>query len=1228
MLLERLQGIAITQGATTARTDEFETTLLEVMRALIRQLDTQGSGFRGFEALDAAYQRHLRDVETDPDAPIEVIEMLGRAIGGGLAIAGQIVLGAPTAAAAGALADQGGAVATYLARKLPDERDVELVRNPVAALTPLFLRGIEDLSRPFICLVFDTFEQTRHLIEPWLFDVVRGRYGSLPATTLFVISGQEGLEESRWARFGDLIDPFEIDAFSEDDAREYLRRKGIEGEALVNAILEITGRLPLLLATLAAQRPSNADEISEPNTTAIQAFLKLAPDAAHRQAALSLAVPRFLNRDIADVVLGSADTRYQWLLAQPFVDERSVGWIYHAVVRPWMLREKARQSPEAWKALQLGLAEYYEHISNALAGSEHDLVASRQWRTAEVESLYHRCCAEPEKHGGLARFVQAFDVRRSFGRSTANALGDAARDTGDTAIENVADLCSALVDAIDAEDAAGVVTAWRSIQSHATLDDDETRAVAHAWHGRALLDASRIQEAIVEFDAALALDSYRAASWADRSLAYIVDDRNDEALHDLNEAIERELRPRARSQWRLVRAQVLMELGRPNDALVDIEDALEGEELRAPALAQRGRARIELGETERGLEDIREAVELDIGLAHIGYKQAGRALISSGDIERGIACFRDALRAHPPCLECWSEFATAVAQTPSGHPIAEELALVGVANDDPAIMACQAEALRLVGELSTALELFDASLSLRPDDAWTLAHRGACLRDMGRFDDAVRDLDRSLELEPARRAWVLAQRALALRISRRFADSLDSWDQAIQIDKDGWLYAQRAYTRALVGDLDASEIDLATAEDLAPDAPYLAHFRISILQQRGDDAAAIREIDALLTAEAPSAELLVQRARSLTKLGRGSEALDALREAQAEAPQDASIWEERARLLRVAGAYDEALTAVDEVIGAEEDDSWTHYLRGQILAGLHRPQEAISALETSLKLDGAVATTHAQLASILRHEGDIEGASKHVDLALQLDPAHGPSLIERALLLMGTEDWRAAADVLSEALNADAKADWAYFYRACCLLNLGEVPRAQEDLKRAGEALESPASWRSLAKIYDDLDRPADVAASYERLAQLTGADFEHENALGLAYSHLQRFGEALELYDAALERDVNDLYALYNKAVLLAVTDDDFSLVKRAASLLHSNLTDDSPVAKAYGLGGLAATQGDVATALQHLAFAVETSQDARRWAKRDIAWTSLRHHPEFESILAQPPNDETGTG
>jgi tetratricopeptide (TPR) repeat protein len=124
----------------------------------------------------------------------------------------------------------------------------------------------------------------------------------------------------------------------------------------------------------------------------------------------------------------------------------------------------------------------------------------------------------------------------------------------------------------------------------------------------------------------------------------------------------------------------------------------------------------------------------------------------------------------------------------------------------------------LAGDPARAYAAATLGLSLVPQDAGLLLDRALAAGSLGRFAEALADLDRALALEPRRaEAWVF--RASALRQLQRPAEAREAVDRALELDPDhpeGLL--ERGILRQAAGDAEGARADWQRLLAVAPDS--------------------------------------------------------------------------------------------------------------------------------------------------------------------------------------------------------------------------------------------------------------------------------------------------------------------------------------------------------------------------------------------------------------------------
>jgi hypothetical protein len=135
------------------------------------------------------------------------------------------------------------------------------------------------------------------------------------------ISGQKPLSPNLWGEYIPIIADISLEPFSETEARQFLRSKGITNDTAIQVILNLSGRLPLWLATLADARVQGSAEIGDPSGSAVERFLKWEDDPMRKRVAIAAALPRIVNQDVLATIVSGSESHdlFGWLRRMPFV---------------------------------------------------------------------------------------------------------------------------------------------------------------------------------------------------------------------------------------------------------------------------------------------------------------------------------------------------------------------------------------------------------------------------------------------------------------------------------------------------------------------------------------------------------------------------------------------------------------------------------------------------------------------------------------------------------------------------------------------------------------------------------------------------------------------------------------------------------------------------------------------------------------------------------------------
>jgi tetratricopeptide (TPR) repeat protein len=794
-LVQQWEAVAREQGAAAVYLDDSVHSAVEVMDEVSERLGRQGLELRRFNKLLATFRTREHEAQSawDPQTAAQngsAVQPPAPSLSGSLAAQmGLVGLGmVPVVGAlAGAVDPQQVAqgadrLRATLGARLRSHDDVRLVMDPIGSLTPVFLQDLAEAARrrPWVVLVFDVYERTGPVLDEWLRDIAFGEiHGVLPANVQIVLSGQGRLDARCWGDWLDLVTEVPLEVFTEEEARSLLALRGVTDEHIVEVVLRLSGRLPVLVHTLAQARPDSAQTVSDPSGTAVERFLKWEMDAARRATALACALPLQFDEDIYRVVAPpEAAEQYSWLRRLAFVSDQAGRCRYHDVVRAPMLRLQRTQSPTRWRAAHELLAGAFRTWR---AKREEVVQAGERWgdaiwREHRSNETYHRLCADPRGAlpQALTEVADACEHGSGTARRWAQLIAQAGRDTADEELAAWGDRLTAA----SRDDASTALTVLDTLLDHAganSVGQLRSRVVRGNLHWR----AEQFGQALADFTAALAMDPQHGDALVGRALTHQHMGNVEDALADLNQAIC----SRPNRAWdHVLRGRLNVMAGRSAEALADFDRALELDPEQDWALASRAELHSAEARHQEALADLDRALSIDPQYTW-AYAQRSRCLWR---LERWDEAVRDMARAADLDSEAsWYR----------AH-------LAGLLLD--------------VGRHEEAFQEADRALSDSDDDgprslAWPYTLRAWALHGLDRDNEALADLDHAIRLDEAY-GMAFAMRGWLLWQAERFTEAEQDFDQALAGNPEWpWALAGRGIVRLYAQRYEDAIADLSQA---------------------------------------------------------------------------------------------------------------------------------------------------------------------------------------------------------------------------------------------------------------------------------------------------------------------------------------------------------------------------------------------------------------------------------
>jgi tetratricopeptide (TPR) repeat protein len=842
-LVRQLESLAREAQALTAYVDESAADVVETMETISAQFSQQGVELKSFEKLYATYRQRRHEVDASTGLaglPSETAEggqggnqgspTPSSVIGSQLALTGLGMIPG-VGAFTGALdphqvATGADRIKTLISSRLRNHEDVELVLSPLQVLTPVFLRSLTEASdrRPWVVLFFDTYERTGPMLDVWLRDIlVSDRYGHLPANVLVVLAGQSGLDPQTWGDWLDLVTDLPLDVFTETEARQLLGPKGITDEKVIQVILELSARLPVLVSTLAQTRPTSVADVGDPSGTAVERFLKWETNAARRAAALACALPQELDEDIyRAIVEEEAGEEFSWLRSMPFFINRAGRGHYHDVVRSAMLRLQRQQSPLRWREQHKRLADAFRERRVQL--EQHAPPAEgwwddERWRNYRLQETYHELCADYRTAlpHALGEALHAHDHDITTLRRWSQTLARAGQDTDAAPLRDWGQKLLAALEGPSpgitvltlmlsrgALDTSGKSLAYllrgyehrlihdyeQSLEDYTTALELETTARIFRNRGETYRLAGRYDEALADFDRAITLEPDVVWAIESRGQTYQSMRRYEDALDDFNRALDIE----PHNLWVMGnRAELYRVAGRYEEALADFDHVIESNPDYAWAIASRGQTYDSTGRYEEALADYNRAIEI--------APETSWILSARGELYRVAGRYEEALADFDHVIESNPDYAWAIASR-------------GQTYDS-------------TGRYEEALADYNRAIEINPEYVWAITNRGQLHLSMGRPEEALADFDRAIEINPEY-VWAIANRGHILRLEGRYTEALAAFDRAIEIDTAStYAMTSRGVTYRVLGRYEEALADFDRALALEPDNGW-THYERSV----------------------------------------------------------------------------------------------------------------------------------------------------------------------------------------------------------------------------------------------------------------------------------------------------------------------------------------------------------------------------------------------------------------
>lgn len=649
-LLNRFREIARDEGFLLTDSDELQQDIPTLLGRFAHQLAEQGSNLKHFDELYKIYQQKMHEIENDPEAPPGLATLLAKVAVRSAYIVGDMVPGVRKGLEyipRESVETHAGEWAAYLAKKLTNKDEVALVRNPVPVLTTLFFEDLNEIAQKGkVLLCFDNFEATRHYIQPWLLRLREYR----PSLNIRIAIAGRDQPGAQWDTLRNITMTFALDVFTSQEAETFLDACAITNSRRRKEILEWSGRLPLFMSWLAA--PEGVESDSEiPIHDIVERFLRWITQPSQREAALLAAIPRQFNLDILQQLLNmqeftmDATAIFDWLQTMPFVQSRSDGWYYHAVVRRMMLHYQRQKSPHTYQQIHTTLASFYNTKRGEFTSLEKAQWTSIQWRKNTLAYLYHYLAADPVLHWEevISVFALAIHQRLTFAMQIIELLSyDDVRDELSHEQNSIVQLFKLQLQSIREKDITDGFVLFDKLCSMEKLHP-QAKGYALTYRGICYRLNKDYKKSLGDLEEASHLIPDDAWIIAHKGVTYFGINNYTEALKALDQAIDLN----NKDSWIIInRGRTYQKMKRYKKALADFNKAIDLNKRDGHAFTHRGAVYRDMGLYEKALQDFEQAIALGQNDSWL-FTQRAETYRKLHHYEKALADYERAIMLNP-----------------------------------------------------------------------------------------------------------------------------------------------------------------------------------------------------------------------------------------------------------------------------------------------------------------------------------------------------------------------------------------------------------------------------------------------------------------------------------------------------------------------------------------------------------------------------------------------------
>ncbi len=334
---------------------------------------------------------------------------------------------------------------------------------------------------------------------------------------------------------------------------------------------------------------------------------------------------------------------------------------------------------------------------------------------------------------------------------------------------------------------------------------------------------------------------------------------------------------------------------------------------------------------------------------------------------------------------------------------------------------------------------------------------------LGQYERALTYYDRAAEAIP-NNPDVLIDRAVVNYALGRHQQAVQDLERTLKTAETPWAYLYRGLLRERLGESKRALEDYTKAIRLDPGFVEGYHRRGLVYAELGEYDKAFQDQNRVLEFNSSHASAYSARGVARAFLGDSQWALNDLDRGCTLAPQHYEPFYQRGRVRHQLEMYEEALSDFDRAIELNPTLAPAYMARGDTYMALEKHWQAIADYSQAIELQPKNAAAFHARGRARAAMREYRRAIEDLDQALELNPGLASALADRGAAHEKLGEYELAIRDLDRAIALEPNLAIAYYNRGLAYGSKGEYDKASRDLNRAVE-LDPSLSTRQMVTL-------------------------------------------------------------------------------------------------------------------------------------------------------------------